>query len=85
MLIPMSKGIGNRTLSYGTSWLRALGRWSYEIYLFHMLPLIGLMVWFRQSERPTYVFLFTYIAMLLGSVVLGALIFGFSLSPSIGN
>jgi peptidoglycan/LPS O-acetylase OafA/YrhL len=81
MLIPMSKGIGNHTLSCGTSWLRALGRWSYEIYLFHMLPLIGLMLWFRQSERPAYAFLLTYIAMLLGSVVLGALIFRFFSEP----
>jgi peptidoglycan/LPS O-acetylase OafA/YrhL len=81
MLIALGKGVGNRTLSYGTSWLRALGRWSYEIYLFHMLPLIGLMVWFKQSERPAFVFLFTYIAMLLGSVVLGALIFRFFSEP----
>jgi peptidoglycan/LPS O-acetylase OafA/YrhL len=81
MLIPMSKGVGNRTLSRGTSWLRALGRWSYEIYLFHMLPLIGLMLWFRQSERPAYAFLLTYIAMLLASVVLGALIFRFYSEP----
>jgi peptidoglycan/LPS O-acetylase OafA/YrhL len=54
---------------------------SYEIYLFHMLPLIGLMLWFRQSERPAYAFLLTYIAMLLGSVVLGALIFRFFSEP----
>jgi hypothetical protein len=46
-----------------------------------MLPLIGLLVWFKQSERPAYAFLFTYIAMLLGSVVLGALIFRFFSEP----
>src|SRR5882672_7562423 len=47
MLIPLGKGIGNRAMSFGTSWLRALGRWSYEIYLFHMLALQGLIVWFK--------------------------------------
>ncbi len=51
MLVPLGKGVGNRIMSFGTSWLRALGRWSYEIYLFHMLPLIGLMIWFKQGER----------------------------------
>jgi peptidoglycan/LPS O-acetylase OafA/YrhL len=42
MLVPLGKGIGNRAMSFGTGWLRALGRWSYEIYLFRMLPLLGL-------------------------------------------
>jgi peptidoglycan/LPS O-acetylase OafA/YrhL len=81
MLIPLSKGIGNRTLSFGTSWLRALGRWSYEIYLFHMLPLIGLILWFRQAERPGFAFVATYIAMLLASIALGFLVFRFFSEP----
>ena len=85
MLIPLGKGIGNRTMSFGTSWLRALGRWSYEIYLFHMLPLIGLIAWFKQSDRPVYAFVVTYIAMLLASIALGYLVFRFFSSPSIGN
>ena len=81
MLIPLGNGVGNRTLSIGTSWLRALGRWSYEIYLFHMLPLIGLIAWFRQSERPGYAIVATYIAMLATSIALGFLIFRFFSEP----
>jgi len=81
MLIPLGKGIGNRTMSFGTSWLRALGRWSYEIYLFHMLPLIGLIAWFKQSERPGYAFVATYIVMLLASIGLGFLVFRFFSEP----
>ena len=81
MLIALGKGVGNRTMSIGTGWLRALGRWSYEIYLFHMLPLIGLIAWFRQSERPGYAIVATYAAMLLSSIVLGALIFRFFSEP----
>ena len=81
MLIPLSKGVGNRTLSFGTSWLRALGRWSYEIYLFHMLPLIGLIIWFRQGERAGYVFVGTYVVMLLASIALGFLVFRFFSEP----
>ena len=81
MLIPLGKGIGNRTMSIGTGWLRALGRWSYEIYLFHMLPLIGLIAWFKQSERLGYVIIATYIAMLLTSIALGYLVFRFFSEP----
>jgi peptidoglycan/LPS O-acetylase OafA/YrhL len=81
MLIPLGKGIGNRVMSFGTSWLRALGRWSYEIYLFHMLPLLGLMAWFRQADRPGYAFVGTYVAMLLASVALGFLVFRFFSEP----
>lgn len=74
MLVPLGKGVGNRTLSFGTSWLRALGRWSYEIYMFHMLPLIGIMLWFRQEERTGAAFVATYIVMLFASIVLGFLV-----------
>jgi len=74
MLAPLGKGVGNRVMSFGTSWLRALGRWSYEIYLFHMLPLIGLMVWFKQSERSGAVTVATYVTMLAASIALGYLI-----------
>lgn len=74
MLVPLGKGIGNRTMSIGTSWLRALGRWSYEIYLFHMLPLIGIMLWFRQAERSAVTVVATYIVMFLSAVLLGFLV-----------
>jgi len=81
MLIPLGNGIGNRAMSFGTSWLRALGRWSYEIYLFHMLPLIALMIWFRQSERSGHAIVATYVVMLLASIVLGWLVFRFFSEP----
>jgi peptidoglycan/LPS O-acetylase OafA/YrhL len=74
MLVALGKGIGNRTMSFGTSWLRALGRWSYEIYLFHMLPLIGLIAWFKQSERSGAAIVVTYVLMLVASIALGFLI-----------
>jgi peptidoglycan/LPS O-acetylase OafA/YrhL len=81
MLVALGKGVGNRAMSFGTSWLRALGRWSYEIYLFHMLPLIGLIAWFKQSERPGYAFVVMYAVMLLASIVLGFLVFRYFSEP----
>ena len=81
MLIALGKGVGNRTMSIGTSWLRALGRWSYEIYLFHMLPLQALIIWFKRSERPEYLIVVTYVVMLLASVGLGFLIYRYFSEP----
>jgi len=81
MLISLGKGVGNRTMAAGTSWLRSLGRWSYEIYLFHMLPLVGLIAWFKRSERPGYVIVGTYAVMLLASIALGYLVFRFFSEP----
>jgi peptidoglycan/LPS O-acetylase OafA/YrhL len=74
MLIPLGKGVGNRAMSRGTSWLRAIGRWSYEIYLFHMLPILGLMLWFKQGERTGAAILAMYGVMLLTSIALGFVI-----------
>jgi peptidoglycan/LPS O-acetylase OafA/YrhL len=81
MLVALGKGVGNRTMSFGTSWLRALGRWSYEIYLFHMLPLLGLIAWFKQSDRPAYAFVVAYLVMLLASIALGFLVFRYFSEP----
>ena len=81
MLIPLGKGVGNRTMSIGTGWLRALGRWSYEIYLFHMLPVIGLIFWIRQSERSGYTIIATYLVMLLASIALGFLVLRYFSEP----
>jgi peptidoglycan/LPS O-acetylase OafA/YrhL len=74
MLVPLGRGIGNRALARGTTWLRAVGRWSYEIYLFHMLAILGLMAWFKQDERSGFAIVAMYVAMLLVSIALGYLI-----------
>lgn len=81
MLIPLGKGVGNRAMSIGTGWLQALGRWSYEIYLFHMLPLIAFIAWFRREERPGIMIPATYVAMLLASVALGFLVHRYFSEP----
>ena len=74
MLVSLGKGVGNRTMALGTGWLQALGRWSYEIYLFHMLPLIALILWFKQSGRSGAAIIAMYVLMLAASIALGFLI-----------
>jgi peptidoglycan/LPS O-acetylase OafA/YrhL len=74
MLVPLGKGVGNRALAFGTTWLRAIGRWSYEIYLFHMLPILALMAWFNQRDRSGVFLVGMYVVMLLVSTGLGYLV-----------
>ena len=71
MLIPLGMGVGNRAMSVGTAWLRAVGRWSYEIYLFHMLVILGLMTWFKQGAHSGAERVAMYVVMLLVSIALG--------------
>jgi len=81
MLVPLGKGVGNRTMAMGTGWLRAIGRSSYEVYLFHMLVILGLMAWFQQSPHAGIATIGTYTAMLALSVVLGAFVSRFYSEP----
>jgi peptidoglycan/LPS O-acetylase OafA/YrhL len=81
LLVPLGKGVGNRAMVTGTGWLCAIGRWSYEIYLFHMLAVLGLMAWFKQSSRSGIAVIGTYIAMLVLSVTVGGLVSRFYSEP----
>jgi peptidoglycan/LPS O-acetylase OafA/YrhL len=79
MLVALGSGVGNHALSRGTGWLRLLGRASYEIYLVHMLIVLGLIGVFKQIQRPTSEIPLWYAAMLLLSLALGYGVFrGFS-------
>jgi peptidoglycan/LPS O-acetylase OafA/YrhL len=73
MLIALGSGVGNLAMARGTRWLRVVGRCSYEIYLFHMLIVLGLIAIVRQL-RVTHAFSLWYAGMLGGSVLLGYLI-----------
>lgn len=71
MLLALGSGVGNQLLSRGTGWLRHIGRSSYEIYLVHMLVVLGLMNLFRSWQAPTSTIPLWYGAMLVGSLLLG--------------
>jgi len=71
MLLALGSGVGNEALSRGTGWVRAIGRSSYEIYLVHMLIVLGLMDLFKRLKPATSMVPLWYLAMLLLSVLLG--------------
>lgn len=73
MVVAFGSGVANVAIARGTGWLRVIGRCSYEIYLFHMLIILGLIAIVRQWH-VTRAFPLWYAAMLGGSILLGYLI-----------
>jgi peptidoglycan/LPS O-acetylase OafA/YrhL len=74
MVVALGSGVGNAAMARGTGWLRAVGRCSYEIYLFHMLVVLGLIAIVRESHAAPRTFPEWYAAMFVGSVLLGSLV-----------
>jgi peptidoglycan/LPS O-acetylase OafA/YrhL len=71
VVIALSQGIGSTLLASGTGLMRAVGRCSYEIYLTHMLVILGLMP-FISASRPEIAWVpVWYVALLISSVALG--------------
>jgi peptidoglycan/LPS O-acetylase OafA/YrhL len=74
LLVALSRGAGSTWLARSSGWIRAVGRWSYEIYLTHMLVILGLMP-FIEASRPTIAWIpVWYLALLLTSIASGWLI-----------
>jgi peptidoglycan/LPS O-acetylase OafA/YrhL len=71
MLIALGSGVANPAMARGTRWLRAIGRSSYEIYLFHMLVVLTLMNLFRRVHTAAGMIPMWYLAMLVLSLLLG--------------
>ncbi len=74
MVTAFGSGVGNAAMARGTHWLRAIGRCSYEIYLFHMLIVLSLIAIVRRVHVPHDAYPLWYGAMLGGSILLGYLI-----------
>jgi peptidoglycan/LPS O-acetylase OafA/YrhL len=74
MVVAFGSGVGNAAMARGTRWLRVVGRSSYEIYLFHMLIVLGLMAIVRQLHTAPRAFPLWYAAMLVGSILLGYIV-----------
>ena len=71
MLVAFAGGIGHRAMSVGTRWLRRVGQCSYEVYLFHMLVVLGLMDLFTRLQPPRARIPLWYAAALGSSLFLG--------------
>jgi peptidoglycan/LPS O-acetylase OafA/YrhL len=81
VLVALASGVGNGTLSKGTQWLRAVGQSSYEIYLFHMLILLGLMDLYKSMLPARVTIPIWYFGMLLLSVLVGYAVSRFYSEP----
>lgn len=71
ILIALAQGVGSQVLEKGTGLLRGVGRCSYEIYLTHMLVILGLMPFIATSKPEGAGIVAWYVALLLSSVALG--------------
>jgi peptidoglycan/LPS O-acetylase OafA/YrhL len=71
ILIALSQGIGSSLLARGTGLLRVVGLCSYEIYLTHMLVILGLVPLIVASKPEASWVLVWYIVLLTSSVALG--------------
>lgn len=74
MLLALGTGVGNRVASLGTGWLRRIGHQSYEIYLFHMIVVLGLMNLLLRTRATSHALPAWFAAMLLLSLGSGELI-----------
>jgi peptidoglycan/LPS O-acetylase OafA/YrhL len=71
ILIALSRGIGSTLLASGTRLLRGMGRCSYEIYLSHMLVILGLMPWIERARSEGALIPLWYAGLLCSSMALG--------------
>ena len=71
ILIALGHGIGSTLLARGTGLLRGVGRSSYEIYLTHMLVVLGSMPFIVASKPEAATIPAWYVALLVSSVALG--------------
>ena len=81
MLVAISQGIGREWLTRRTGLIRAIGHGSYEIYLTHMLVILGLMPLIKSQSPHGAMTVVWYGALLLLSLVLGWVVYSVYSEP----
>jgi peptidoglycan/LPS O-acetylase OafA/YrhL len=74
ILVALANGVGDAYLLKGTNWLRAVGRWSYEIYLTHMFVVFTFVAAFKLVEQQWQIYWAWYTVMVIASIALGYLV-----------
>lgn len=75
VLLAMASGVGSDFFRRRLSWLRAVGRCSYELYLTHMFVVYGFFLafigYFGKEVPHAWIYPVSYVVMLALSVLLG--------------
>ncbi|HEY4212646.1 MAG TPA: acyltransferase [Steroidobacteraceae bacterium] len=78
VLLAMAAGVGSDFFHRHLSWLRAVGRSSYELYLTHMFVVygffLGFMGYFGKNVPHAWIYPVSYVVMLVLSVLLGRVV-----------
>jgi peptidoglycan/LPS O-acetylase OafA/YrhL len=82
VLVALSQGVGSTLLARGTGSMRGVGRCSYEIYLTHMLVVLGLMPFIKTSRPEAAWVPVWYLVLLVASIALGWVVHHFYSEPS---
>jgi peptidoglycan/LPS O-acetylase OafA/YrhL len=82
ILIALANGVGEGYLLKGTSWLQAVGRCSYEIYLTHMFVVFTFVAAFKLIAPQWQIYWAWYAVMVLASIALGYLVSRYFSEPA---
>lgn len=81
MLVAISQGVGQEYLTRGTGLIRTIGHGSYEIYLTHMLVILGLLPLIKVQSPHGAMLVVWYVVLLFLSLALGWVIYGVYSEP----
>lgn len=81
VLLSLARGVGRVALTRGTGAIRMVGRCSYELYLTHMLVVLGCMPLIVAWQPEPLLIPLLYLGMLISSIALGWLVHRFYSEP----
>jgi peptidoglycan/LPS O-acetylase OafA/YrhL len=82
ILMALANGVGEAYLLKGTSWVQAVGRCSYEIYLTHMFVVFTFVAAFKLIAPQWQIYWAWYAVIVLASIALGYLVSRYFSEPA---